>query len=432
MNAHVAAKRGAARRPLVECDARVRLLPSIEPLAEPALDRAIAHEFLIFDAFVAGKRRVDVHPLVIDEALHQRAVAAAEGVTAALRETADRAHRSAEERARYRLGPIVEGLARASFEGEDLASVARVDLLLGADGEVRACELNADCPGGYNEAYGLPRLARRAGFFDGHDPTDAIERLCDRLVAASEGRAIALLYATAYAEDLQVCALLQRLLRARGAEAILTSPAAPLARDDGVYVGAVRIGAIYRFFPTEYMEGQRNLPGLERAIAMGHVRTVASFAEIFAQSKLAMARAWSLRSTLSQSAREAIDRHLPETRELDGASRSMRAMLVSDREGWVLKRALGRVGDQVHVGALFEDHAWVARVDDAIDRARKGESWIAQRFVPQRTVPTPWGPRLVTLGAYVIEGHFCGYFARITASSHVSHDALCVPVFVAR
>ena len=62
--------------------------------------------------------------------------------------------------------------------------------------------------------------------------------------------------------------------------------------------------------------------------------------------------------------------------------------------------------------------------------AAAGERWIAQRFVRQQAIPTPWGDRFVTLGAYVLDGRFAGYFARVTPQSHVSHDALCVPVFV--
>jgi hypothetical protein len=68
-------------------------------------------------------------------------------------------------------------------------------------------------------------------------------------------------------------------------------------------------------------------------------------------------------------------------------------------------------------------------VDETRDLAARGEAWVAQRFVPQRAIPTPWGRRLVTLGAYVLDGRFAGYFARITPDSHVSHDAVCVPVF---
>jgi hypothetical protein len=94
-----------------------------------------------------------------------------------------------------------------------------------------------------------------------------------------------------------------------------------------------------------------------------------------------------------------------------------------------VKRAYGRVGDQVYVGDLFNEVGWTAIVNDVLAACARGESWIAQRFVKQRSVPTPWGDRFVTLGAYVMDGRFAGYFARITPESHVSHEALCVPVF---
>jgi hypothetical protein len=103
--------------------------------------------------------------------------------------------------------------------------------------------------------------------------------------------------------------------------------------------------------------------------------------------------------------------------------------LLADRLGWVLKRAFGRVGDEVFVGALSDDADWRILVDDVGKRRAGGERWIAQRFVRQQPIPTPWGPRLVTLGAYVLDGRFAGYFARLTSVSHVSHDALVVPVF---
>ena len=35
-----------------------------------------------------------------------------------------------------------------------------------------------------------------------------------------------------------------------------------------------------------------------------------------------------------------------------------------------------------------------------------------------------------TLGAYLLDGVFAGYFARLSPESHVSHEALVVPVFV--
>ncbi len=107
-----------------------------------------------------------------------------------------------------------------------------------------------------------------------------------------------------------------------------------------------------------------------------------------------------------------------------------REAIVERPTDWVVKRALGRVGDEVFVGALFEDaREWARLVDHVLARTNLGERWVAQRFVRQLPIPTPWGRRLVTLGAYVLDGRFAGYFARITPRSHVSHDALCVPVF---
>src|SRR5580704_14398460 len=57
----------------------------------------------------------------------------------------------------------------------------RVDLLLDEDFEWKACEINADCPGGHNESLGLPRLARAAGFTAGHDPSHVVAGLVARL-----------------------------------------------------------------------------------------------------------------------------------------------------------------------------------------------------------------------------------------------------------
>jgi glutathionylspermidine synthase len=294
----------------------------------------------------------------------------------------------------------------------------RVDLLLDASGQWRACEINADCPGGHNEALGLPRLARAAGFLAGRDPTHVVERLVAQLRVLADGGAVGLLLATGYAEDLQVCALVARELERAGTRAILAPPTAPRLRGGDLCIRGEPVRALYRYFPTEWMSGQHNVGDLARAIETQRVRTLSSPAHIFAQSKLAFARAWAAVRPAS----------IPETYALLDLERRD---LVDDRAAWVVKRAMGRVGDEVFVGTLFDEHDWGPLVDHARALAGRGEAWIAQRFVPQRPVPTPWGDRLVTLGAYVADGRFAGYFARLSPFSHVSHDALCVPVFAA-
>jgi hypothetical protein len=216
------------------------------------------------------------------------------------------------------------------------------------------------------------------------------------------------------------------MLERAGRRALLVPPTAPRYDSGELRVASEPVRVLYRYFPAEYMEGQTNVDDVITAVRTGAVRTLTSFAHIYAQSKLSFARAWAHEASLDAASRRSLASYLPQS--LDATLLS-RAQLLAERGSWVLKRAYGRVGDQVYVGDLFDAAGWTAIVDDVIADCAKGESWIAQRFVKQRPVPTPWGDRFVTLGAYVMDGHFAGYFARITPESHVSHEALCVPVF---
>lgn len=404
----------------------VRPADAGDPLGVASLARELADKYLIWDAFVAGQRRVDVHPLVLSRALHDAAVRAAEGVVRVIGRIAERAHDDETERAHYALPHDAVRLAAASRDGGDRASLMRVDLLLDETGAWRACEINADCPGGHNEALGLPRLARAAGFMAGANPTHVVERLVERLRELAQGGAVGLVYATAYAEDLQVCALLKRELERRGVQAVLAAPTQPRLRRGEVLVGRTPVRVLYRYFPTEWMDGQKNLGGLVDALASGRLKTLTAFSHLYTQSKLAFARAWAHGATLDDEDRAILDAHVPYSVDLSAIDR---AEVVGDRARWVVKRAMGRVGDQVFVGPTYAQDDWTPTVDAIRALRADGQAWLAQRFVKQRPIPTPWGNRFVTLGAYVEGGRFAGYFARITRDSHVSHDALCVPVF---
>lgn len=411
---------------MVHALAEVRPAKAGDPLADPSLRRELAHRFFIFDPFVAGKRRVDVHPLVLSDELHGAAVRAAEDVARTVGRVAARAHDDGAERDLYGFNDDTLALARASRRARDDASLMRVDLLLDRDGRWQACEINADCPGGHNEAYGLPRLARAAGFSAGENPTIGADAVVDKLIELARGKPVGLLYATAYAEDLQICALFKRMLEQRGAETILAAPTAPRMRNGELTIGRTPVGALYRFFPTEWMEGQSNVGDIVRAVESGAVRTLTSFQHIFAQSKLGFARAWAHAGHLSAEDRAVLARHVPYSIDLADVPLGE---LVGNRSTWVVKRAMGRVGDQVFVGPLFGPDEWAELCVNVLAARASGERWLAQRFVPQRTVASPWGARYITLGAYLLDGVFIGYFARITPETHASHDALCVPVF---
>lgn len=408
---------------VVPVTVEVRALKA-DPMREPSVVRDLADRFLLWDAFVSGRRRVDSCPLVLSPALHDAAVHAAEAVVRSVGHTASRAHDDERERALYGFDRDTLRLAAASRASGDDASLMRVDLLLDSSGSWKACEINADCPGGHNETLALPRLARIAGFGRGHDPTHIVDRLARRLGELAAGQTVGIVHATGYAEDLQVCAIVRRALEAQGVRVVVGPPTAPAWRGGDLRVGGEVVRALYRYFPTEWMSGQHNVDGIARAVEQGRVCTLTGFSHVFCQSKLAFARCW------EQAEGDAGARRLlPETHAVLDV---VRQTLTRERHAWVVKRAMGRVGEEVFVGALFEDRAeWAALVDQVRALAARGESWIAQRFVDQRRVPTPFGPRYLTLGAYVLDGAFAGYFARITPESHASHDALCVPVFVA-
>ncbi|HLK41392.1 MAG TPA: glutathionylspermidine synthase family protein [Polyangiaceae bacterium] len=393
-----------------------------DPLCDASCVRDLAQRFFLWDVYVGGHRRVEASPLVLSPEMHEQAARVAEGVVRAVGGAAARAHADERERAHYRFDADTIRLAAASHAAGDDASLMRVDLLLDRTGRWRACEINADCPGGHNETVGLPRLARAAGFGGGRDPSVVVEGLVARLEAMAGGGTVGIIYATGYAEDLQVCALVARTLAARGTRSILAPPTAPSLRGDDLFLRGQRVLALYRYFPIEWMSGQRNIDAIARAVERGRVQSLTSFAHAFTQSKVAFARCWE-----TSRDGDVVREWLPETHAVEDVDR---ALLVSRRADWVVKRAMGRVGDEVFVGPLFEhDGEWDAVVEQVRARAARGEAWIAQRFVPQRPVATPWGPRLVTLGVYVLDGRFAGYFARVTPRSHVSHEALCVPVF---
>lgn len=397
-----------------------------EPLANPILEQALAKNYLIFDAYVSGERRVDLHPIVLSHNQHALAVECAVSTAKLVSQVAARALSDNQEASQYGFSDSVMRLAAASHAARDHRYLYRVDLLYGEDG-FRACEINADCPGGHNEALGLPLLAQAAGFYSGLNPTSVVSALCNALSDLRNGEGtIALIYATAYAEDLQVCALIHRELRRRGVPAIMASPTALRRQGKGLRIGEERVSVLYRYFPTEYMDGQRNLSAIVDAVAAGSVRTLSNFAEIYTQSKLAFARVHALAETLTTEQKSALP-YLPLTYSLLDLSLEK---LFAERPRWVLKRALGRVGEEVFVGSLLRDTDWQNVLRKAHAEYAQGEVWVVQEFVAQRPLASPYGPLLLTLGAYVLDGNFCGYFARVTPDSHASHSALCLPVFV--
>lgn len=412
----------------------VRFVPldEPEPLSNPRLSNALRHDWFVWDEFTGGQRRVDLHPLLFSRASWEDAHAAAKDTVRLAGRAARRAFDSNEEAARYGFSPRVLELARASHAAGDDEILSRVDLLLGDDGRFHACEVNADCPGGHNETVALPLLAARAGFTGGETSPSLLKDLADRLVALSGGPGsplgvVALVFATAYAEDLQVCALIERALVAAGGRALRIPPTALRVEGGALHAKDERVSVLYRFFPTEHFAELALADDVAKVVRNGKVRSLSSFASMPLQSKLSFARVHATKGELSLEDRAIVDARIAFTclpSEAEG--------LATAKDDWVLKRALGRVGDEVFVGRLFPANEWTSIVEAVTKAVAGGDVWIAQRYVPQRTVSTPGGERYLTLGIYVMGDKTLGAFARLTPSSHASHDALVVPAFLER
>jgi hypothetical protein len=83
--------------------------------------------------------------------------------------------------------------------------------------------------------------------------------------------------------------------------------------------------------------------------------------------------------------------------------------LRDERERWVLKRAFGRMGDSVVIGALVTEADWDAALAEAA-RSR-ASSAVQERFVVP-PLEFEAGPLYPALGAFLVNGRFAGYYSR--------------------
>lgn len=362
-----------------------------------------------WDLNVAGRATVPNGALVLESREHRDIVQASE-------ELARICAKARQDLARDPEAAVALGTPRAIAEAAatDPAAqpiVTRIDFFLTRNGW-QVSESNDDCPGGYNEAIGLPAVLGDAVPARLEIPGDLPAALCGLL--PRHGR-IALLYATGYAEDMQAVQLVSRILQAQGVETILASPA-HLECEAGrpPTVLGESVAGIFRFFPGEWLPGLPNWQAWRRLVASGFP-LANPLSATCTQSK-AM-HAW-LQTRHGDEA--CVSQLLPETHVLDNAN-AQRALAAP--HDWVLKPSFGRMGEGVIVGATCPPPTWQKRVAAAL-RAHRTRPYVVQRkfdAVPVETEPgVPW---TVCVGAYVVAGRFAGYYSRMARGPVVAYDA---------
>jgi len=284
-------------------------------------------------------------------------------------------------------------------------------------------EVNSDVPGGLIEADGFSALV--AGHFPGWKPagrpTQALAQTLAQSVAASSANpnpAIALVHATAYSDDRQVVACLARHLQPLGVHPVLVGPQQITWPDGQAEIQCQWFqgpaSACYRFFPAEW------LPNLRRT---------APWQGFFAHALTPQSNpAWAL---LSQSKRFGIllDRFetaLPAWRSLLPETRHPR--FVSHRgAGWVLKPALGRVGEGVGIEGITPRKEYRTISSSAL---LFPGAWVAQRRFDTIPIATPGGLRFCCFGVYAISGKAAGIYARCGSTPVIGHSSQDVAVLI--
>jgi glutathionylspermidine synthase len=230
---------------------------------------------------------------------------------------------------------------------------------------------------------------------------------------------VALVHATAYSDDRQVMVYLARELAARGLRPVLTGPdhlrwvGGRASVEGAAFSGPAAF--LLRFFPAEWLPNLPKRCGWERFVAGSEIPIGNPAAALLTQSKR-LPLVWDRLST-----------PLPTWRQLLPETRDPREVRWRREEGWVLKPALGRVGDLVGISGATEAKEWKS--------IRSGVRWAPRHWVAQRrfvAVPmaAPEGDVYPCLGVYTVDGRAAGVYGRASARPRIDHLARDVAVLI--
>jgi glutathionylspermidine synthase len=280
----------------------------------------------------------------------------------------------------------------------------------------RVSESNADVCGGLIEASGVTNLM--ATFYPDLQPAqNPVEALALSLKKTTRGEAVALLHATIYTEDRQVALYLAQRLAGHTHGAWPCGPEQIVWKEGRASVrcadGERHVGAIYRFYPAEWLP---RLEGWRAFFVAGRTPVCNPGWSVLTQSKR-FPLTWDRLTT-----------PLPTWRALLPESRSPRGHDWRDPE-WVIKPALGYEGFNVGVPGATPADTWAELRRKA---TRDPANWLVQRRFESVPLATPEGPQYPSLGVYVIDGNFAGFYARVAPRPLIDDRAREMVVLIER
>lgn len=370
--------------------------------------RALNFEYFKWDMYLNGTCRVLPESIVLSRQTHAHLVGITEAFAALMRRFETAARRDTRLIEDLGIDPALSPILAAQ-SGQEPA-FGRADFFLTPDGDWVLSEFNEDAPGGFNEAVGIHELLGEAEL--GGCRAGDLKAALVRAFAHCEG--VGLIFATAFSEDLQHCAVLEKWLRESGHRTARAAPDHLRCRRSGVYLGDRRVEGMFRFYPGEWLGLLRNLGDWIKALPRLYLMNPP--VRLLSQSKKSFGT-WRTGAVLNAADRILAGQYCPTTEAFDPAQvlRYRR-----DRENLVLKRAFGRMGDAVVMGPLASMPEWDAALAFAVAHAR--EFAVQERFLVQ---PLAFSEGILypTIGVYTVNGRFAGYYSRVAPQPFITHEA---------
>ncbi|QQO07804.1 glutathionylspermidine synthase family protein [Breznakiella homolactica] len=281
-------------------------------------------------------------------------------------------------------------------------------------------EVNSDVPGGFAEASVLPEIAGR--YFDGYGPHRNIAQSLFEAYRSriKPGGRVAFVHATSYSDDRQVMQFIGDYFASRGMETLFAAPdhirwkerkALSIAEgQDGPVDGLVR------FFPLEWLP---NLPKNSDWKGYYDCETPSCNHPIavFAQSKR-LPLVWDSLGTDNAAWKEL----LPPTKDP--------RFLREQDAGWILKPALGRVGEGISIPEAVGEKE-LRQIAKAA--RREPRNWVAQERFRSQALPGGGGGSFhLCVGLFTVNGKSAGFYGRISPYPRIDDKARDIPILVAQ
>jgi glutathionylspermidine synthase len=283
----------------------------------------------------------------------------------------------------------------------------------------RISEVNSDVPGGFVEASGWNSLFGEnwPGATAPSGPSEIYANAICETTAANG--VVALVHATAYSDDRQVMQHLARCFSAQGLRTCLLSPSHLRWKDGRAEIcssfASGRPDAIVRFFPAEWLP---NLP-LEN-----------SWKPYFQESRTLLSNPGS--AIVLQTKRfplvwEELRTDISTWRKLLPETRDSSQLCATVDDSWVLKPALGRVGEGIGIRGITPPEQFQKILRSALRHPRE---WVMQRRFDILPLMTDSGGMYPCVGVFTVGGRAAGFYGRVARQPIITQEAQDVAVLI--